>query len=108
MVHEELAGHFAMEAARCGARVRVTHRWGSVDPEKLDGIFRRDGFPTPRIEECDASDPEQTNAMVKRLYTDWSGLNGIVSGVAFAAPVEDIGRLRRGSLRKIPPGLLNP
>ena len=81
MVHEELAGHFAMEAARCGARVRVTHRWGSVDPE---------------------------NAMVKRLYTDWSGLNGIVSGVAFAAPVEDIGRLRRGSLRKIPPGILNP
>lgn len=88
----------AMEATRHGATVCVTHRWGSVAPEDLQRVFRDAGLPPPRIEECDASDRAHTETLVRRLYAEWGGLDSIVSGVAFGAPVAGIADLRRSSL----------
>jgi len=88
----------AMEAVRHGATVCVTHRWGSVAPEELDRLFATEGLTAPRMEECDASVPDRNQALIGRLYSDWGGLDAIVSGVAFAAPVADIRDLRRSSL----------
>jgi NAD(P)-dependent dehydrogenase (short-subunit alcohol dehydrogenase family) len=88
----------ALEATRHGARVCVTHRWGSVEPGELEALFTLEGLDPPRVEECDASDPAQNRALIESLYADWGGLDSVVSGVAFAAPVAELADLRRGSL----------
>jgi enoyl-[acyl-carrier-protein] reductase (NADH) len=88
----------ALEAARHGATVCITHRWGSVAPEEIEGVFRAEGLQPPRMEECDASDAALTAALVRTLYDDWGGLDSVVSGVAFGAPLAEIGDLRRSSL----------
>lgn len=88
----------ALELAQQGGRVCVTHRWGSVHDEELRTLFRSRGAETPRIEECDASDPTQTERLVRTLYAEWDGLDSVVSGVAFAGRVRDIADLTRESL----------
>jgi NAD(P)-dependent dehydrogenase (short-subunit alcohol dehydrogenase family) len=88
----------ALELTRHQAQVCVTHRWGSVSDEEVAEIFSSEGLEPPRVEECDASDRQQTSSLVERLYTDWGGLDSVVSGVAFASSVADITDMNRRSL----------
>jgi enoyl-[acyl-carrier protein] reductase III len=88
----------AMEVVRHGGTVCVTHRWGSVEPEELSAAFRAEGLSPPRMEACDASVRAETAALLQDLHTDWGGIDGVVSGVAFGAPVADLADLRRSSL----------
>ena len=88
----------ALEATRYGGKVCVTHKWGSVASATVDAIFTENNLAAPRIEECDASDRVQTEALVRRLYDDWGGLDAVVSNVAFAANVATVSDLRRRSL----------
>jgi len=90
----------ALELARRGGRVCITHRWGSVDDDAIHERFAAEQLQPPRIEQCDASDVAQTAELVRTLYADpaWAGLDAVVSGVAFAAPVARLEDLNRRSL----------
>jgi enoyl-[acyl-carrier protein] reductase III len=88
----------ALELTRHGAQVCVTHRWDSVAAEDVAAPFVEARLTPPRVEQCDASDPDQTRDLVRRLYAEWGGLDSVVSGVAVASPVSDIRDLSRRSL----------
>jgi NAD(P)-dependent dehydrogenase (short-subunit alcohol dehydrogenase family) len=52
---------------RAGARVVLTHRWGSADPVELCAAFESAGAPAPQVEEADVSDPEDTRSLMERI-----------------------------------------
>lgn len=87
-----------MEFSRAGARVFLTHRWGSVDEEELRVEFAREGLSAPLIVESDASDPEAARALMAHVRAHPARLAVLVSNVAFAKVVQDMGELRRSSL----------
>jgi NAD(P)-dependent dehydrogenase (short-subunit alcohol dehydrogenase family) len=86
------------ELARSGARVVLTHRWGSVDEADLHDEFRQAGLAAPEVIESDVSDPDATRALMLRLRDMPARLTGIISNVAFAKTVGGIDDLKRGSL----------
>jgi NAD(P)-dependent dehydrogenase (short-subunit alcohol dehydrogenase family) len=88
----------ALELSRAGAKVYVTHRWGSVDEAELAAEFVAAGYAAPIVVESDASDPEATRALMERIKTDGSDLHAIVSNVSFAKVVNDLSDLRKNSL----------
>lgn len=87
-----------LEFGRAGARVVLTHRWGSVDGDELRAEFAREGLPAPDIVESDASDPEATRLLMRRLREHPSRLLAVVSNVAFAKVVGGMADLKQSSL----------
>ncbi len=86
-----------IEFARAGARVYLTHRWGSVDEEELAAEFRTLGLPVPRIVEADAGDPEATRELMALLQAEVGRLDVVISNVAFAKVVRDLEDLKRNA-----------
>jgi enoyl-[acyl-carrier-protein] reductase (NADH) len=87
-----------IEFARAGARVFLTHRWGSVREDELRAMFEGKGLAAPRIIESDASDPEDTRTLMREVLAAGAPLSVIVSNLAFAKVVGDITDLTRTSL----------
>jgi NAD(P)-dependent dehydrogenase (short-subunit alcohol dehydrogenase family) len=87
-----------LEFARTGARVFLTHRWGSVDEDELAGEFTAEGLAAPTIVECDASDSDATRELMGTIKDEVGALDVIVSNVAFAKVVRDLSELRRSAL----------
>jgi NAD(P)-dependent dehydrogenase (short-subunit alcohol dehydrogenase family) len=87
-----------LELARAGAQVVLTHRWGSVDERELRSEFEAEGLAAPCIIESDVSDPAATRALMRTIAAQDGRLLAIVSNVAFAGVVSDIGDLTRSSL----------
>lgn len=87
-----------MELSRAGATVFLTHRWGSADEDELRSEFAAEGLPAPHIIESDVSDPEAARALMQEVAAQKVRLVAIVSNVAFAGLVSDIGDLTRSSL----------
>ena len=67
-----------------GARVYLTHRWGSADEDALLAQFAAVGAPTPVILEADASNDEDTEAVMQRIKADCDHLEVLISNVSFA------------------------
>jgi NAD(P)-dependent dehydrogenase (short-subunit alcohol dehydrogenase family) len=88
----------AMELARTGATVFVTHRWGSVDPAALAEEFRAEGLAPPRVVESDASDPAATRALMAEIGRAVGALHVVVSNVAFSKVVRGLEDLKKSSL----------
>lgn len=86
-----------LEFSRAGARVYLTHRWGSVDEEELAAEFQALGLPVPRIVEADAGDPEATRELMAVLKAEVGRLDVVISNVAFAKVVHDLADLRRNA-----------
>ncbi len=86
-----------LEFARAGARVYLTHRWGSVDEQELAAGFEAEGLPPPRIVESDVGDAEATRELMGTLKGEAGALDVIVSNVAFAKVVHDLADLRRNA-----------
>lgn len=87
-----------LEFARRGARVVVTHRWGSADEEELADEFRRETGSIPWIVECDVSDEDANRALIAEIGRRYGRLDVIVSNVAFAKITNELDALRRGAL----------
>lgn len=87
-----------IEFARAGAAVFLTHRWGTTSAEEVAAAFRAEGVPAPSVIESDASDPEATRALMRTVKDSAGTLAVIVSNVAFAKVVGDLGDLKRSSL----------
>ena len=67
-----------------GARVYLTHRWGSADEDELRAKFKEVGAPEPVILEADASNDEDTEAVMQRIKADCDTLEVLISNVSFA------------------------
>ena len=67
-----------------GARVYLTHRWGSADEDVLRSQFKAVGAPEPVILEADASNDEDTEAVMQRIKADCGTLEVLISNVSFA------------------------
>jgi NAD(P)-dependent dehydrogenase (short-subunit alcohol dehydrogenase family) len=87
-----------MEFSRVGAKVYLTHRWGSVNEQDLITEFCANGLPAPTIFESDASDLEATRSLMGAIKAETDTLDILVSNVAFAKVVHELGDLKRSAL----------
>ena len=67
--------------ARHGARVILTHRWGSADEAELKARFAELGAPEPMIVEADVSRDEDTKALLERIKAEHAGIDVFISNV---------------------------
>lgn len=74
----------ALSFAGEGAQTYLTHKWGSADEEALFAKFKElDALP-PRIIEADASEQEDTDALMEEIHKHHDSLEVYVSNVSFA------------------------
>jgi 3-oxoacyl-[acyl-carrier protein] reductase len=83
--------------ARAGARVAVTHRWGSVPAFVLARRWEEEGLPPPLVVEADAGEPDDTRALMDSLGEHMGGLDIIVANVAFGGILRSLSAFDRGS-----------
>ena len=74
----------ALAFATRGARVTVTHKWGSVDDDVLRGLFAECGATDPLIVCADAGSREDTRDLCEEVARHVDGIDVFVSNVAFA------------------------
>jgi NAD(P)-dependent dehydrogenase (short-subunit alcohol dehydrogenase family) len=84
-----------LEFARAGAHVVLTHRWGSVPDEEVLAAFQAASLGPPDVVESDVSDPVANRALMRSLRG--RKLHAIVSNVAFAKIVRELGELKRSA-----------
>lgn len=77
----------ALAFARRGARVTVTHKWGSADEAAIARAFEAQGCPPPAIVEADVTHEGDTRAVLERIAKAHGALTALVSNVAVAAAV---------------------
>ncbi len=75
--------------ARHGAHVYLTHRWGSADEDALRAQFRELGAREPVIVEADASQDEDTDALLEQVARDHKHVEAVISNVSFAHVSKD-------------------
>lgn len=83
-----------------GARVVLTHRWGSADEDALRACFAEVGAPEPRIVEADVAHADDTAALMERLAREDDGVFAFVSNVAFAQLVRGASDLTARALAR--------
>jgi len=88
----------ALELTRAGAWVAVTQRWGSADPAEFAATFADAGVPAPMVLDADASDPTDTPAVMRALVEARTGLDILVSNVAFGRTATTLDDLTRSAL----------
>jgi len=67
-----------------GARCYLTHKWGSADMDALRAEFAGVGAPAPVVLEADASNDEDTVAVMERIARDHQRIEVLISNVAFS------------------------
>ena len=67
-----------------GAQVYLTHRWGSADEDALRARFAEVGALAPQIIEADASQKEDTTALLQTIHENHEALEVFVSNVSFS------------------------
>ena len=67
-----------------GARVFLTHRWGSADEDELRARFKAEGASEPVIVEADASQDEDTEALIEQVRKHHDSVFALISNVSFA------------------------
>jgi NAD(P)-dependent dehydrogenase (short-subunit alcohol dehydrogenase family) len=80
----------ALAFGRRGARVTVTHKWGSVDEASITDAFAGAGAPAPQIVQADAANDEDVMAVLEGIARDHQRLEVLVSNAAFGATVSGV------------------
>jgi NAD(P)-dependent dehydrogenase (short-subunit alcohol dehydrogenase family) len=88
----------ALEFAHAGAIVYVTHKWGSIPPEKLIQEFEAEGVTPPFILESDASNREETYELMRKIKAHVDRIDTIISNATFSKIVNDIQDWKRQAL----------
>ena len=71
--------------ARAGAKVYLTHRWGSADEDAILAKFQEVDALPPRILEADASQDEDTEQLFQQIKDDgFDKVEALISNVSFA------------------------
>ncbi|MCC6749676.1 MAG: SDR family oxidoreductase [Deltaproteobacteria bacterium] len=83
---------------RCGAHVVLTHRWGSADEDQVRGEFAATGAREPLICQADASNDEDTVALMQQIATRHDRVDVLVANVAFAKRVESLADWKKRDL----------
>jgi enoyl-[acyl-carrier-protein] reductase (NADH) len=86
--------------ARQGARVTLTHKWGSADEDALRDVFQREGLPAPRLVTADVSQETDTDALLAQLREEFDSIEVFVSNVAMALVVHGIEEYNKRALFK--------
>ena len=86
--------------ARHGARVILTHRWGSADEDQLRARFTAIGAAPPMIVEADVSRDEDTAGLLDRIKAEHDHVDVFISNVAVVQRGEGTLELQRRSLYK--------
>ena len=86
--------------ARQGARVTLTHKWGTADEEALRARFAKEGLPEPNIVQADASREEDTEALLAQLKQQHEAVEVFVSNVAMALLTRSLEDYSKRSLFK--------
>lgn len=92
----------ALAFGRRGALCTLTHKWGSADEDDIRGQFAAVGAPPPRLVQADATNAEDTMALLKDLRSRHDGLEVLVANVSFAQVVRSLDDyVKRSLLRSI-------
>ena len=83
---------------RAGAHVVLTHRWGTTPDEEVLGAFTAAGLAPPTLVESDAGDPDEVRELMGTIHALGLPLRVIVSNVAMAKVVRELGDLKKNSL----------
>jgi NAD(P)-dependent dehydrogenase (short-subunit alcohol dehydrogenase family) len=86
--------------ARQGARVTLTHKWGSADDDDVRSHFIQEGLEPPQIVAADASRDEDTEELLKKLRFDFDAVEVFVSNVSMALVVKSLDDYSKRSLFK--------
>lgn len=84
--------------ARHGAHVILTYRWGSADEATVHAAFAAIGARPPLIVQADASNDEDTAALLERVAEHHARVDVLVSNVAFAQRVSSTDDWRKRDL----------
>jgi NAD(P)-dependent dehydrogenase (short-subunit alcohol dehydrogenase family) len=76
--------------ARRGARVTLTHKWGSADEDAIARAFAEAGGTVPNIVQADASNDDDITAVLDAIRRDHDRLEVLVSNAAFGATVRSL------------------
>ncbi len=87
----------AIEFARAGARVVVTHRWGSADEEELTRSFEALRGGPPWIVESDAGDPAAVRDLMRAVRERYGRLDAVIVNTAVAKVTHDLNEMKRSS-----------
>jgi NAD(P)-dependent dehydrogenase (short-subunit alcohol dehydrogenase family) len=88
----------ALDLTRAGAKVFVTHRWGSVSEDELAAEFKAHGLAAPVMVEADARDGEATRELMRQIKSAAGGLHAVVSNVALARAVTSLADMKKSTL----------
>jgi NAD(P)-dependent dehydrogenase (short-subunit alcohol dehydrogenase family) len=90
----------ALEFGRRGAKTVLTYRWGTADEDELKGAFRDAGAPEPLLVQADAAEDEDTDAVLRAIGAQHSGVDVFVSNVAGSVVVRDFESMTERALTK--------
>jgi len=83
---------------RRGARVTLTHKWGSADERTIGDAFAGAGAPPPRIVQADAGNDDDVRDVLEGIHRDHERLEVFVSNAAFGATVRGVDEYSRKAL----------
>jgi NAD(P)-dependent dehydrogenase (short-subunit alcohol dehydrogenase family) len=90
----------ALAFGRQGARVVLTHKWGSADEKALRNIFRHEQLPEPMVVAADASQDDDTDALLSQLRQHFDAIEVFVSNVSMALVIRNLDDYNKRSLFK--------
>jgi len=82
---------------REGARVYLTHKWGSADLDAVRRRFAEAGAPEPRVLDADASSDEDTAAVLQAIRKEQDAIEVFVSNVSFAQVITGLDMYKKRS-----------
>jgi NAD(P)-dependent dehydrogenase (short-subunit alcohol dehydrogenase family) len=85
---------------KLGARVVLTHRWGSADETGIRDSFAEIDAPRPEIIAADVSHAEDTAALMRTLTSLCGGIDVFISNAAVAQIIHGPDDYQRRSLMK--------
>ena len=80
----------ALAFARRGASVTVTHKWGSVEEERILEGFREAHAAPPSVVEADATNADDVRRVIEQIHASHGAPFAIVSNVAMAPSVHSL------------------
>ncbi len=83
-----------------GAKVYLTHKWGSADETEIFKKFQEVGAPAPSIVEADAAQDEDTFQLLEIIKKDFSSVEVLISNVSFAQVGGDVETYKKRSFLK--------
>ncbi len=79
-----------LQFGKRGAHVTLTQKWGSADPGEIADAFAKVGAPAPHIVDADASQDDDTRAVLAKIRERHDRLDALISNVAFAPLVKGV------------------